>query len=631
LTFRKDINGLRAIAVIAVVLFHFDEDFLSGGFAGVDVFFVISGFLMTSAIIGKLENNKFSLIGFYLARANRIVPALAALCFTLLLFGYLFISPTDLKPLAKHAISSVGFFSNFTYLRESGYFDAASNQKWLLHTWSLSVEWQFYIIYPILIICITKVTPKNCLKSLLIVFLCISFFFSLYSSYKWPSFAYFMLPTRAWEMLLGGVAYFATVKRTNAASNYATYFGLSAIICSYVIFNESTRWPGVAAALPTLGTYLVIVNHSKSLLLNNKLSQKIGNWSYSIYLWHWPVVVSFYYFSIESVFLPLGLVLSFVLGALSFSTVEQLRLAKFESSFKSIVKSTSLWLLIIVFVIGSLFFITDGLIKSTSKEFRSILSETRESPVRNKCHLQTYVNPESSCILGNRKKVNWAILGDSHGTEIAFALSDEIGKEFGVQQFTFSACKPSYKANDEFSKCARWYNDTVEYLINHKEISNVVITHRLTRYITGVDIYDHQNSGKTQIVSEEYSKLLLDNFRNIIVELSMAKDKVFIVAPIPEIPRHIKTLLGIEYKRGRSIKNIDGTSLEFYYERNFRFLNFLSSQDSLPNVEIIYVEDIFCDTITCFAVRDGVPLYFDDDHPSVLGAKSISSKILKEQ
>lgn len=117
MTFRKDINGLRAIAVIAVVLFHFDEDFLSGGFAGVDVFFVISGFLMTSAIIGKLENNKFSLIGFYLARANRIVPALAALCFTLLLFGYLFISPTDLKPLAKHAISSVGFFSNFTYLR----------------------------------------------------------------------------------------------------------------------------------------------------------------------------------------------------------------------------------------------------------------------------------------------------------------------------------------------------------------------------------------------------------------------------------------------------------------------------------------------------------------------------------
>ena len=150
--FREDINGLRAIAVIAVVLFHFNSSWMPGGFAGVDVFFVISGFLMTGIIFKGLEQQKFSILRFYVARANRIIPALAILCIILLILGWFYLTPQDYKALGKHAASSVTFVSNVTYWLESGYFDALASEKWLLHTWSLSVEWQFYLIYPLVLV-----------------------------------------------------------------------------------------------------------------------------------------------------------------------------------------------------------------------------------------------------------------------------------------------------------------------------------------------------------------------------------------------------------------------------------------------------------------------------------------------
>ncbi|HDC4429464.1 TPA: acyltransferase, partial [Enterobacter asburiae] len=162
--FRHDINGLRAIAVMAVVLFHFNPSMLPGGFIGVDVFFVISGFLMTSIIVGGINNNSFNIAKFYCARANRIIPALSVLCITLLIFGWFNLTPSDYKMLAKHAASSIGFISNIIYMGETGYFDASSHEKWLLHTWSLSVEWQFYIFYPLLIILLKKFISLESIK-----------------------------------------------------------------------------------------------------------------------------------------------------------------------------------------------------------------------------------------------------------------------------------------------------------------------------------------------------------------------------------------------------------------------------------------------------------------------------------
>ncbi|MFA0497379.1 acyltransferase family protein, partial [Vibrio sp. 10N.222.46.A1] len=154
--FRYDINALRALAVSIVVIFHFFPGFITGGFLGVDVFFVISGFLMTKIIMSSLETNTFSLKDFYLARAKRIIPALAVMCLVVLLVGIIYLDPWALRKLGKHILTSVGFVSNHTYLKESGYFDVAAQSKWLLHTWSLSVEWQFYVLYPLVLMATYK-------------------------------------------------------------------------------------------------------------------------------------------------------------------------------------------------------------------------------------------------------------------------------------------------------------------------------------------------------------------------------------------------------------------------------------------------------------------------------------------
>ena len=201
MNFRYDINGLRAIAVIAVVLFHFNPAWIKGGFAGVDVFFVISGFLMTGIIFKGLENDSFNLFKFYVDRANRIVPALVVLCLVLLVFGWFYLAPFDYKALSKHVTSSSWFISNVVFWREAGYFDAAAHEKWLLHTWSLSVEWQFYIIYPIALVVFKQLLSLKNLKRLIILGVGIGFLFNVVATIKWPDAAYFLLPTRAWEMM----------------------------------------------------------------------------------------------------------------------------------------------------------------------------------------------------------------------------------------------------------------------------------------------------------------------------------------------------------------------------------------------------------------------------------------------
>lgn len=181
--FRSDINGLRAVAVIAVVAFHFKVDFFKGGFIGVDIFFVISGYLMTRIIFSKLEKDRFSIVEFYLARARRVMPALLVVSSLVLILGWFYISPTDYKILGKHVTSSVLFLSNFTYWSEAGYFDSSSHEKWLLHTWSLSLEWQFYMGYPILIVLITRYF-KNHYKKILLGLMLFSYALSVLLSYE---------------------------------------------------------------------------------------------------------------------------------------------------------------------------------------------------------------------------------------------------------------------------------------------------------------------------------------------------------------------------------------------------------------------------------------------------------------
>ncbi|WP_131828529.1 acyltransferase family protein, partial [Enterobacter kobei] len=315
-SFREDINGLRALAVLSVVAFHYSDQSITGGFAGVDVFFVISGFLMTSIIFRGLESNTFSIWSFLKARAKRIVPALTAVVTLMLIAGYLCFDASSYQLVGKHALSSLTFVSNFIYQSEAGYFDTESKGKALLHTWSLSVEWQFYILYPIVIYALSRIISLKSLKLVILVSALVSFTWCAYITMRDPVSSYFMLYSRAWEMMLGGIAFIYPIKCSDNRKKYIEIVGLGIILLSLLTINESIPWPGYIALLPVFGAYLCILANNKESVFSGYLIRKVGLWSYSIYLVHWPVLVILHKLDIQVAFqwyLAFVLFISFII------------------------------------------------------------------------------------------------------------------------------------------------------------------------------------------------------------------------------------------------------------------------------------------------------------------------------
>lgn len=297
--FRSDINALRALAVVLVVLFHFKLPGLRGGFVGVDVFFVISGFLMTQIILGGLETGRFALGGFYLARARRILPALVALSGVLMILGAGTLFPDEYDTLAKHVQASLFFYSNHAYVGASTYFDPGIDRKWLLHTWSLSVEFQFYVLYPLVVLAAFKAGLRRrgiaCLLAAASLPLVIN---TGINTAKAPSVYFYLLHARAWELLAGGLA-FIVAERFPLPPRWrqlAAWCGVALIALAAIAFKETMVWPGWGAALPVAGASLALLaNHATSRTTGNGVVQWVGRRSYSIYLWHWPVVVFLYH------------------------------------------------------------------------------------------------------------------------------------------------------------------------------------------------------------------------------------------------------------------------------------------------------------------------------------------------
>jgi peptidoglycan/LPS O-acetylase OafA/YrhL len=616
MNFRYDINGLRAIAVIAVVLFHFNPVWVPGGFAGVDVFFVISGFLMTGIIFRGLENDSFNLFKFYVARANRIIPALAVLCLVLLVFGWFYLTSLDYKALGKHVASSMGFLSNVIYWRESGYFDAASHEKWLLHTWSLSVEWQFYILYPIVLVALKKILSLENLKRLIVIGTILGFVFSVIATIKWPNPAYYLLPTRAWEMMIGGVAFLYPWNLSENRKKVTEIIGLALILGSYAFVSSDIPWPGHFALIPVLGSYLMIVtNRQSSMATNNKAFQVLGKWSYSIYLWHWPIVVFGYYFDVQNWYWY-GLPLSVALGGVSYRFVESLRFKSFYF-WSDIYRIKPVYMAVLIGGISSLVFISNGFENRMPEDFNEVVSNAKPSPYREKCHIGTYQKPELSCEYFE-KNIQWATLGDSHTVEIAYALAEKL-KDYqqGLKHFSFSGCRPSYLQSDDYSKCAKWYNESVDYIINDHNIKNVVFNHRYSSALLGDHASIYPEIGT---LSNNYQDIL-SSIDKAIITLANNKDKVYVYLPIPELKRPIGKLLSKSWLNDLGYDNISGASVDFYNERNYLILNHFKEQTYPKNVFFLNSKKAFCDDNDCFAVKDGKALYFDDDHPSVVGAR----------
>lgn len=324
ISFRKDINGLRAIAVLAVVTYHFMPSYLSGGFTGVDVFFVISGFLMTAIIYRGLETSSFSLLRFYAARVRRIIPPLLVLLLVLFTFGFFFLSPPYNKVLNDQIHASTAFISNHLFMKDSGYFSSDVRERWLLHTWSLAVEFQFYIFYPILCMILKRIAGLKGVKIGITLGALVGLLFSTIYTFKNPTAAFYLFPSRSWEMLLGGVIFLFPLSLNERKKIYLEVIGISMIVTACYFFSGSMLWPYYYAVLPVFGAGLIIsACRNNSFLTSNFLFQQIGNASYSIYLWHWPVFVFLSFFDlIQPTTILVGILSSFLLGSCSYHLIE---------------------------------------------------------------------------------------------------------------------------------------------------------------------------------------------------------------------------------------------------------------------------------------------------------------------
>jgi peptidoglycan/LPS O-acetylase OafA/YrhL len=616
MAFRKDINGLRAIAVIAVVLFHFNPIWLSGGFAGVDVFFVISGFLMTGIICRGLENNDFSILRFYVARANRIIPALAVLCSVLLIFGWFYLTPLDFRQLGKHAAGSVGFISNFLYWLESGYFEASSLEKWLLHTWSLSVEWQFYLIYPLFILGVRKVCSVEAIKPAVLALTVIGFILCMFITYNWPSAGYYLLPARVWEMAIGGVAYLYPLQACNRQKKLLESVGIIFIVGSYVFASSNTLWPGYYALFPVLGSlFVILAQRENSIITGNYVFQKVGLWSYSIYLWHWPLVVAIYYFSLDAHFVYLGILLSFMLGFVSYTSVERVRFSNY-SSFLELCKCKPVYLSLLIGGLGGYIFLLKGI--ESRFNLPSRLADIKSElvmPLRGNGYCfysfdgfsDTKVSKDIGvgCYLGAKGGIsNTLLFGDSYAGHNE-PFFDEIFKSKGLSfnSIVTNWCVPSLTdrftgplGNLAYKQC----------LLNREYLKD-----NISRYKNII------------LAGAWHAALSKDQLKDVgmLVEYTAAKGvNVFIMAapytyqnnPLQYFYR------SIYFERNFNIADIPGKD-ELTAQAN-RYLKNLSK--NYPNVHFIGRELLYRDDNTF--EKDGfvIPYSLDGEHISILGSKN---------
>ena len=296
--YRADIDGLRAVAVLAVMLFHSGWPALSGGFVGVDVFFVISGYLITNLIATEIGEQRFSMARFYARRIRRILPALVAVLTTITVLSFGVLTPGSLYDYGISVIAAALMVANVYYYLQSGYFAGPSDQMPLLHTWSLSAEEQFYMLWPLFFATLMAKRRRRDCRAVCAFLFCVSLLGSAWAARAAPEAGFYLLPTRAWELLLGALAAIKAfpVPRTARVAATTSFIGLAAVVGASCAFSPATRIPGVAALVPTCGALLILLSGTEQRPLVNRILGSrplvlMGLCSYSLYLWHWPLLV----------------------------------------------------------------------------------------------------------------------------------------------------------------------------------------------------------------------------------------------------------------------------------------------------------------------------------------------------
>lgn len=633
--YRAEIDGLRAIAVLSVVLAHANFSAFGGGFIGVDVFFAISGYLITTVILDEYAKGTFSLLGFYERRARRILPALFFVLLCTVPAAWMWLLPNAYEAFSKSLMMTTLSLSNIYFLKKTDYFAPDSTEVPLLHTWSLGVEEQFYVLFPLIFLFRLKIrTIFKILLAAAITSLVVSEFGARY----FPSTNYYLLPTRVWEILAGSLCAFSVFGRTRRSNGTLALAGVVLVVVAVFLFDPTTRVPSFAALLPVGGTCAFLLFASSETWTGRLLSFSplvwIGRISFSIYLWHQPV---FAFWRIRSSEPPSQWTMCFLivvvlaLAAFSWWFIEQpFRYGKAGIRKVATVAATCAVVLVGFGAWGDL---KEGLPFRLAPDVRNFIKETTWSE---NCLFQVKDGipavPDRKCVFNANAGTTYAVWGDSIGASMSPALLDALQlRRIGMIQLTHGFCAPIIgvsTARDEGAANCDAFNQRALGYLTQSKVDTVVLAASWVNFF---------NSPYLQIDGSEYSRndipvsAIAKSLQETVRALEASGKRVVIIYPSPRFDKPV-----VEVMAGRIVKGDAAPDFEYaasdFKTNTARAYSVLDA--AVPdNATKVFPQQIFCNRWQedmCFFGRDGVAYIADRGHYTKAGAAMIVNQLMRK-
>ena len=605
--------------MLAVIAYHFGLPGITGGFIGVDVFFVISGFLITSQIQSALQQGRFSFQTFYVSRLRRIFPALAFVCVTSLAWGWFYVLPYDYRSFSRHALAALFFVSNIAFTGEQSYFDIAAHSKPLLHSWSLSIEGQLYLFLPLYLYLIWRFCSKRIVLGLAAASL---------ASLAWCLFetnqvnVFYLLTGRAWEFLAGGLL--SCAPRLKFSKNWANVIGLfaiTALVFSCLFLNASLLWPSLLTLIPVSAVIALLMVPNAPVLKRALMFwpiQRLGDLSYSLYLWHWPVLVHArqYALSVDQTLSPAQLIglllLTLILAALTWQYIEQpIRQRRAWWSNKRVVFGVG-FVIFLCMAFTLTIVASQGLAQRFPNYVQRAFSAIAVATPRQECFRDAQSHKkavEQFCTLDDDKNTNIPeilLWGDSHANQYVSALAQatRLNGSAGVIA-TQSDCRPTITGTpadlmpEHRSDCEKFNREVNKFIVQTPSVKTVILG-RLWRSGTSFD-------------------------STVALTKSLVKSgkKVFLVGPLPvpgfHVPEHWSQL---QLRTGHGIDNLTVTlnSQNSSLQIMMLLRTQLAAEVKSGNLILIDPFKTLCDAKLCYLVKNGVSNYGDISHLSKTGS-----------
>ncbi|MFL6633655.1 MAG: acyltransferase family protein [Massilia sp.] len=625
--YRPDIDGLRAIAVLSVVLFHLDKKLIPGGFVGVDIFFVISGYLITLISYSEMRNNTFSFSGFYRRRINRIMPALLVVIVSVLIFGLIALPPMDLTKLFKGAVAATAAVSNVYFWREYGnYFNAGIDEAPLLHTWSLGVEEQFYFMWPVLLLGLAR--TRVVLRSVIFVAgLASAVLISEIGTRTAASASYYLLPTRFFELAIGSLLAILVFEKpiplNRKIATISGIVGLVLIFGSLYFLSETSPFPGVYALYPCIGTALLIAAGSNPDILTTRLlSLKpivlIGLISYSFYLWHWPLIAYANYFDIQVTLLSRAaiFVASILLAWLSWKFIEvPFRTSGSVMKFNAILTRRYVGPFTTIALASFIVIQSKGFPERFDPrvaDYERIINTAPEK-LYEQCHSSTFFyrrEPNASCILGNpARSPELFLIGDSFANHFS-GMVDVLAKQdgFTVMHYTMDGCLPvkglGFGTAPSYMEKCRLRND----------FSYQYIARRGFKYVLLGGSWPNDGS------SESFARLQ-QGLQNSIFSIISSGAKPIIILNNQMTNRADCPVRQLLMNSGKSCDEAPHPN-----GKQWRMFQLLKKE--FPELIFIDPNKVICWQNKCHSIIDKVPLYRDSAHLNDVGSRLIGRMLI---